>query len=114
MKGGRVKNSERMQEKEQDKAEAKFAVELRQTIRELVYAEHEHKRKEKEAKERMNRHEMESRKTFCFSIAHPTLIYTQRPSSRSFWFSLLSSLSISFPLFLYLYLCLSIANPTLI
>ena len=63
MKGGRVKNSERMREREQDKAEAKFAVELRQTKRELVNAEHEHNRKEKESKERMNRHEMESRKT---------------------------------------------------
>ncbi len=36
---------------------------MRQTKRELVNAEHEHKKKEKEAKERMNRHEMESRKT---------------------------------------------------
>ena len=62
-RGGRVKNSERMREREQDKAEAKFAVQLRQTKRELLIAEHEYKTKDKEANERLKKHEMESRKT---------------------------------------------------
>ncbi len=47
-KTGRFKSSERMREIEQDKAEAKFAVELRKTKQELVEVEGEMKRKEKE------------------------------------------------------------------
>ena len=58
---GRVKSSERMREIEQSKAEAKFAVQIRQTKRDLVEVEDDVKRKEKEADERLKKQEMEAR-----------------------------------------------------
>jgi hypothetical protein len=50
-----------MREIEQDKAEAKFAVEIRQTKRDLVQVEDDMKRKEKEADERLKKQENEAR-----------------------------------------------------
>jgi hypothetical protein len=50
-----------MREIEQDKAEAKFAVEIQKTKRELVEVEGEMKRKEKEADDRLKKQEMEAR-----------------------------------------------------
>ena len=59
---GRVKSSERMREIEQDKAEAKFAVQIRQTKQVLLQVEDDMKRKEKEADERLKKQEMQARK----------------------------------------------------
>ena len=58
---GRVKSLERMREIEQDKAEAKFAAQIRQTKLDKEHVEHEMKMKEREADDRLKRQEMDAR-----------------------------------------------------
>jgi chromosome segregation ATPase len=60
-KTGRVKSLERMREIEQDKAEAKFAAQIRQTKLDKEHVEHEMKMKEREADDRLKRQEMDAR-----------------------------------------------------
>ncbi len=61
VKGKRVRSSERMREIEQDKAEAKFERELRQTRQEVGQAENQIRVRDKEADDRIKKHEMVAR-----------------------------------------------------
>ena len=61
VKGKRVRSSERMREIEQDKAEAKFERELRQTRQEVGQAENQIRVRDKEADDRIKKQEMVAR-----------------------------------------------------
>ncbi len=61
VKGKRVRSSERMREIEQDKAEAKFGTELRQTRLELGQAENQIRVRDKEADDRIKKQEVVAR-----------------------------------------------------
>ena len=63
VKGKRVRSTERMREIEQDKAEAKFERELRQTRLELGQAENQIRVKDKEADDRIKKQEVVARQT---------------------------------------------------